>query len=59
MDLKTIQSPGSQKGMADAELDPKEFAGGAAPSRTAAYLCPFFGLLVGLCCCDFFREGLT
>lgn len=55
MDLKTIQSPCSSKGVVDAELNQKGFAGGASPSRTAAYLCPF--LLCSLVCAAVILSG--
>ena len=50
MDLKTIESSCFRERVADSELTPKAFAGGAAPSWTAAALCPFSVLVCWLGC---------
>lgn len=50
MDLKTIESSCFRERAPDSEWTPKAFAGGAAPSWTAAALCPSSGLVCWLGC---------
>lgn len=50
MDLKTIESSCFRERVPGSEWTPKAFAGGAAPSWTAAASCPSSGLVCWLGC---------